>query len=125
MRSKFTFLALLLLLGAKSSWVNAVFNSSSEDCAAKIVVCNCNVNQDSHVSEAINALDAKLEKLIALVTNTSPPTPQPTQTPGKLQKLILTFMFLVSFSNSKALELARFQLAPLFYLGFSCSSHFV
>lgn len=82
MCSKFAFLALLVLIDAKSSWVNAAFNSSSEDCAAKMVVCNCNVNQDSQLTEAIKALDAKLEKLIALVTNTSPPTPQPTQSPG-------------------------------------------
>ena len=104
MRSKFAFLVLLVLINAKSLRVNAAFNSSSEDCAAKMVVCNCNVNQDSQVSEAIKALDAKLEKLIALFTNTSPPTPQPTQSPGELQHLILTFIFLVSSSNSKALE---------------------
>lgn len=46
----------------------------------KILVCNCDLNQDSDVSKAIKALETKLEKLIALVNRTAPPQPQ--QAPG-------------------------------------------
>ena len=46
----------------------------------KILVCNCDLNQDSNVSKAIKALETKLEKLIALVNRTAPPQPQ--QAPG-------------------------------------------
>lgn len=46
----------------------------------KVLVCNCDLNQDSNVSKAIKALETKLEKLIALVNRTA--TPQPQQAPG-------------------------------------------
>ena len=47
----------------------------------KMVVCNCNVNQDSH--KTMKALETQIEHLIALVNKTS--APQPSITPsGKL-----------------------------------------
>jgi len=49
----------------------------------KTVVFNCNVNQDSHISQAIKALETKMEQLIALVNKTST-SPQPTKPPAVL-----------------------------------------
>lgn len=95
MRSKFAFLALLTLICDKCWWVNAVHNSSSEDCSAKMVVCNCNVNQDAYFTEALSALEAKLNKLIALMNITSPPLPQPTQPQGECLEITLVFVLLV------------------------------
>ena len=46
----------------------------------KVLVCNCDLNQDTNVSKAIKALETKLEKLIALVNRPAPPQPQ--QAPG-------------------------------------------
>ena len=42
--------------------------------------CNCNINQDSHVREAIDDIKRKLEQLIALVNRSI--TPQPPTKPG-------------------------------------------
>ena len=42
--------------------------------------CNCNINQDLHVREAIDDIKRKLEQLIALVNRSI--TPQPPTKPG-------------------------------------------
>ena len=42
--------------------------------------CNCNINQDSHVGEAIDDIKRKLEQLTALVNRSI--TPQPPTKPG-------------------------------------------
>lgn len=94
MPSSFVFLVLILVLKAvyeaKSSSVNV--SNKPTPLYAKTIdkMMVCNLIQDSQVSEAIKALDIKLEKLIALINKTSPllPTPpppsppQPTKPPG-------------------------------------------
>ena len=66
----------------------------AKNCGDKMVVCNCNVNQDSH--KAMKALKTKIEHLIALVNKTS--TPQPTVTPsGKLWRDDLNVFSFESF----------------------------
>ena len=107
MRSKFAFLALLTMIRDKCWCVNAVHNSSSEDCSAKMVVCNCNVNQDAHFTEALSALEAKLDKLMALMNITSPPPPQPTQPPGERLEITLVFVLSFFFSSLKSLKHQR------------------
>lgn len=56
----------------------------------KTVIFNSNANQDSNISEAIKALETKMDHLIALVNKTSTQA-QPSTVPGKL---------IVSISNS-------------------------
>ena len=76
---------IVVLNGAKSSSVindNQTPSGTANHCG-KMVVCNCNLNQDSmDVSKAIKTLETKLENLIALVNKTLPPKPNP---PGKLR----------------------------------------
>ena len=49
--------------------------SLTTSCDRAPVVCNCNVNHDSQVSEATKKLEKKIESLIALVNNISIPKP--------------------------------------------------
>ena len=46
---------------------------ATKSCDRARVVCKCNVNHDSQISEAIKKLETKMESLIALVT----PKPNP------------------------------------------------
>lgn len=104
MHYKYGFLALLVLVVSVNT--SDYMYSSSANCT-NMVVCNCNVKQDSNFTEAIKALETKLDKLIALVNKTSPPTPQPTQPPGELPQILfvylllflLLFLFLFLFSR--------------------------
>lgn len=86
MRLLFVFLVLIFVLLALNSAQSLLVNASNNKTPPyankvdKMMVCN--LIQDSHVSEAIKALDMKLEKLIALVNKTSFPVPQPTTPPG-------------------------------------------
>lgn len=50
--------------------------------------CQCSLYQDSHVSEAIKALETKLERLIAVVNKAT--SSQPTTQPGKRSVSYLT-----------------------------------
>ena len=73
--------------------VTAVINTVNNDsqsaaicCDKPSVVCNCNINTDqpsSNVSEAIEALERKVDHLISLVSNSSTSSPEPTNPPGK------------------------------------------
>ena len=56
--------------------------ASAKNLGDKAVVFNCNVNQDLHISQAIKALETKMERLIALVNKTSA-RPQLTKPPRK------------------------------------------
>jgi len=86
MRSLFVLLVLMFVLLALNSAQSLLVNGSKNNTPPyankvdKMMVCN--LIQDSHVSEAIKALDMKLEKLIALVNKTSLPVPQPTTPPA-------------------------------------------
>jgi len=76
---------IFLMYGGKLSSVTANKNQTpvSPKTCDKMMVCNCNVNQDSRVSEAIKGLETNMQQLIALVNKTL--ALQPTTTPGKLR----------------------------------------
>lgn len=88
MRSISVFLELVVVILAMNGAVSLTMTknkkqtpTSAKTLGDRTVVFNCNVNQDSHISQAIKALETKMEQLIALVNKTS--TPQPRKPPGK------------------------------------------
>ena len=78
----------------------------------KLMVCN--LTQDSHISEAITKLEAKLETLIALVNNTCAPRPK---SAGKLT----IFLGLSAVSTACLIVTSTFTLSP--NRGFSSLLH--
>ena len=84
----YVFVVLSVLTGVR---VTAVINTVNNDrqsaaicCDKPSVVCNCNTDQSSsNVSEAIEALERKVDHLITLVSNSSTSSPEPTNPPGK------------------------------------------
>ena len=70
----FGFLVLTAMIFAANC---AKTKSLTKSCDSDRVVCSCNVNHDSQVSESIKKLETKMESLIALVNNTSTPKPNP------------------------------------------------
>ncbi|CAH3151087.1 unnamed protein product [Porites lobata] len=89
MHFSYVFVVLSVLTGVR---VTAVINTVNNDhqsaaicCDKPSVVCNCNINTDqssSNVSEAIEALERKVDHLISLVSNSSTSSPEPTNPPG-------------------------------------------
>ena len=75
---------------AKSSLINTNKNR------IPLCSCHCNLNQDRMVCDkALKALETKLDMLIALVSKTSSPTPQPTKPPGKQKLLLFPFRTII------------------------------
>ena len=95
MRSSLVFLGAIVLIlsvnGGQALPVSLTNNLTPDTIKTdKTVVFNCNANQDSNISEAIKALETKMDHLIALVNKTSTQA-QPSTVAGKL---------IVSISNS-------------------------
>ena len=86
----YVFVVLSVLTGVRVTAVINTVNNDSQSaaicCDKPSVVCNCNINTDqpsSNVSEAIEALERKVDHLISLVSNSSTSSPEPTNPPGK------------------------------------------
>ena len=82
------FVVLSVLTGVRVTAVINTVNTDNQSAAIcwPSVVCNCNINTDqpsSNVSEAIEALERKVDHLISLVSNSSTSSPEPTNPPGK------------------------------------------
>ena len=81
MHSFFVCLALVIVSNAKILALDARNNQTVVCCDRPSVVCNCNASPPGS-NEAIQALEKKLDQLIALFNSSSPPTAEPTHPPG-------------------------------------------